>query len=101
MNFLNEMDISENTIEILDDICSEEEKEAALSSIDKLYSSITYLRSIGITNKIIEKILIEDHHVLLLGEEKIKKAISKYDKTALIKALNEDIKYIDYLRDTN
>ena len=101
MKFLDEMGISEETIEILEDMCNEDEKEAALSSADKLYSSILYLRNIGITNQAIEEILIEDHHVLLVGKEKLDRAISKTDRASLIKALNEDVRYITYLKDTN
>ena len=98
MNFLLEFGISESTITILNDICSEEEKDTAILCSDRINSSISYLKSIGVTNETIEELMIDDYTLFMPGEEKLAKAISKVNKELFVEYINSDISYSKYLK---
>jgi len=99
VKFLKEFNISDNTIKILDENFTPEEVEEANSLADRLYSSIVFLRNIGVSENIIESILIEDHHILLVGDKMLKKSVSKVNQEALVNALNQNVNYMYYLKD--
>ena len=99
MEFLLDLNISEITIELLDDIYSDVEKEEIITCQNEITSSIKYLRNIGIKDNVIEEILIDDYHFLTPGEFYLKKAVSKVDQKSLVIALNENLDYAFYLKD--
>lgn len=99
MSFLNEFGISPDTIELLETMLDNDEKELFNDCIDYVFSSINYLKEIGITLETIEKILIENPNLLLAGDYNLKKAVNKVDCASLVEALNNDIRYIVYLND--
>ena len=99
MKFLSEFDISEKTIEILENILIEEDKETIKNHADRIYSSILYLRKIGINEEQIEKILIEEYEIFMLGKENLAKAVSKVNQQLLVNSLNKNIGYRHYLKD--
>lgn len=99
MIFLKEFGISQNVIDVLEEILDIEEKENFNDCADYVASSIRYLQSIGLTNETIDKIILEDASILLSGDYNLKRAVDKVDCVALVEALNNDIRYIDYLND--
>lgn len=99
MSFLKEFGVSQNVIDALEKMFDEEEKENFNDCADYVASSIRYLQSIGITNETIDKICLEDASILLAGDYNLKKAVDKVESAALVEALNNDIRYIDYLSD--
>lgn len=98
MKFLEEFGIGVGTIEMLERICSNDEIKSLEYNADILYGSIEYLKSIGLTIETIEKIMIEDHHILIAGENHLRKAVNKVDKNKLVSALNNNIEYMCYLK---
>lgn len=64
-------------------------------NIERVVSSINYLRSIGINN--IEKLLINRFDIVLRGESSLKETIDALDVKKLVEMINEDIKYVYYL----
>lgn len=99
---LDGFDLSKETIDFLEETCSPSERRELENCIDRFYSSIMYLREIGVTNKTIEDIITTDHHILLAGKENIKRALSKIDNlNAYVTLLNSDIKYMNNLKNKN
>ena len=99
MKFLEEFGISAPTIEMLEKNCSKAEIRNAEYNADVLYYAIEYLRSIGLTTRTIEKIMVEDYHILIAGEANLRKAVDKVDKNVLVAALNNNVEYMYYLKD--
>lgn len=99
MSFLEDIGISLNTIQILEENCTNIEKKEAYDCCERIFSSIRYLRSIGVLDSVIENILIEDHHILIPGEKYLKRAISKVDEKVLVSYLNNNVNYMYYLKD--
>lgn len=64
-------------------------------NIERVVSSINYLKSLGINN--IEKLLINRFDIVLRGEKSLKETIDALDVTKLVEMINEDIKYVYYL----
>ncbi len=99
---LEGFDLSNETIKTLEKICSDNEKKELENCIDRFYSSIMYLREIGVTNNTIEQIILTDHHILLAGKENIQRALSKISNlNAYVSLLNNDISYMDNLKNKN
>lgn len=94
--------LSEEIINFLEEICSDSERREIKNCVGRFYSSVMYLREIGVTNKTIEDIIAIDHHVLLAGKDEIKRALSKIDNlNDFVALLNSDIKYMNYLKNKN
>lgn len=65
MWFLENFDIDSEIINILNDTLSDREKELCLNFNSKFYNTITYFRSIGITEEVINEILLNDYSLLM------------------------------------
>lgn len=95
MNYLLDCDIS---IETLKKIIKNNSKQTLLSSewnIERVVSSINYLKSIGI-NKI-DNILINRFDILLRGEKSLEYSFEKFGKKKLVNLINKSLKNILYL----
>ena len=99
MNFLKEIGISNETISVLNEICLPIEKSSAESNKEFIFSSIEYLKSIGIDNKTIEDILVFDYHYLMPGADMLKKSVDKNGVDIVVKKINEDLDNLTYLLD--
>lgn len=98
MEFLTELNISSETINLIDEVYSDVEKDEIIMCQIEIVSSIKYLRELGVIDKMIEEILVEDYHILTPGRLYLKKAVAKVNKDALVSALNKDISYSKYLK---
>lgn len=98
MECLKNLGISLETINYLKDSCIEEELESIEHCIDRIESSILYLREIGVKNSVIEEILRIDFHVLMPGRKYLEKSLYKLKSVDdFVKAINEHVEYMDYL----
>ncbi len=99
MEYLISIGISEDTINYLKKHCTKIEINSMNNCIDRLESSILYLREIGVNNNTIESILKEDYHVLMPGKKYLEISLSKVrDIKEFVILINENIEYMEYLR---
>jgi len=98
MNFLLDLGVEEQVLDFLNDNLLETEKTSIELNSDNISSSIKYLKSIGVKLKTIEEILYEDYTILMPGESKLKVAVSNTDSELFVKQLNENPKYMIYLK---
>ncbi len=99
---LDGFDLSKETIMALEEVCTEDEVKELENCIDRFYSSIMYLREIGVNNDTIENIIKEDYHILIAGRTNIERALKKINNLdGFIQMLNNDIKYMSYLKNVN
>lgn len=95
MKFLSDYGISDDVIQKVISNNSEQTCMAAEWNIEKVVSSLDYLKKIGLEQ--INKVLINRFDILLRGRENLEKSIEKSKKENIIDLINEDIKYIYYL----
>lgn len=99
MKFLKEVGISDELIEALEDNYLDMEIVSMNENSDNIISSINYLKSINVNDKVIEDILILDYCILMPGGKALEKAVSKLNKEDFVNKLSDDINYMEYLYD--
>jgi len=99
MDFLKEFEISDETINVIKENFCIQDQEEIINSQDRIYSSILYLREIGVNNNIIEDIILEDYSLLVPGEDKIRFALSKIGEKEFVRLIEEDFMNYKYLND--
>ena len=100
MDSLIEINISSDVVESMKICYSENEINSIETNPKDLVSSILLLREIGVSEDIINKILIFDYHVLMPGRKALLNALSKIgDIPKFFDSLNEDITNLEYLTD--
>lgn len=95
MDFLLDCGISEETLRKIVLNNSDEIVIDAEWNIERIYSSIKYLESIGITT--IDKLLINRFDIMLRGKDSLEETFSKIEDKKVIELINKDIKYAYYL----
>lgn len=95
MDFLKEVNISEETIDYLNSNINEQELNSIYLYVEDIESAIKYFQEIGVT--VVENLLKYDFHIFMPGRETLERAISKLDKQSFVSALNQDIRYIKIL----
>ena len=99
---LEGFDLSNETVDSLEDVLTVGEKRELENCIERFYSSIMYLREIGVNNETIENIILEDHHILIAGRKNIERALSKFNNLqGFVQLLNEDLSYMSHLKNVN
>lgn len=99
MEYLVSIGISKEVLDELKEDLTKGEIESINNCLDRLESSILYLREIGVKNSVIEEIILLDYHVLMPGRKYLEIALSKIqDVNYFVAALNENIEYVEYLR---
>lgn len=96
MNFLSDINISDETINVLNKKYTEEEKKAAYLGMDDIFDIIEYFRNIGI--KRVEELLISDIHIFMCSPKIIDDALKYIDIDNFVNLVNIDINNI-YLLD--
>ena len=100
MDSLIEINISSDVVESMKICYSENEINSIETNPKDLVSSILLLREIGVSEDIINEILIFDYHVLMPGRKALLNALSKIgDIPKFFDSLNEDITNLEYLTD--
>ncbi len=94
MDYLLECGVSEEVLNKITVNNSELILTEAEWNIERVVSSIEYLREIGIEN--IDKILINRFDLVLRGREVLMETTSKLDVHDLVSKINDDIKYAYY-----
>ena len=95
MDFLLECGIDSETLTKIRLNNSSELAIDAEWNIERVSSSIDYLRKIGIN--VIDRILINRFDIVLRGEDNLRETFSKTDQNKLVELINKDIKYLYYL----
>ncbi len=95
MNFLLDCGISEEALKKILLNNSEQMVDDAEWNIERVVSSINYLKEIGI--EVVDKILINRFDIVLRGKEELEKDFDKLNLKQLVEMINKDIKYIYYL----
>ena len=95
MKFLSDCGISDEIIKKVIANNSDQTIMAAEWNIERVVSSLDYLKELGITQ--INKILINRFDILLRGRDNLEKIIGELKNNNIVDLINEDIKYIYYL----
>jgi hypothetical protein len=95
MKFLLDLGISNETLEKIQTNNSDQLMLDAEWNIERVVSSIEYLREIGITN--IDKLLINRFDIVLRGKEDLEETFKNLDQDKIVEMINKDIKYVYYL----
>lgn len=95
MNYLLDCDLSVDTLKKIIKNNSKQTLLCAEWNIERVVSSINYLKKIGI-NKI-DNILINRFDLVLRGEESLKKSFDSFGKKKLVSLINKNVKNVLYL----
>ena len=95
MDFLLECGITEDIIKKIEINNSEHTLLCAEWNMERVVSSVLYLKEIGI--KPINKILINRFDIVLRGEDNLKKSFEKLGLQNIVDKINNDITNICYL----
>ncbi len=95
MNYLLDCGISQD---ILENILTNNSEQTILDAewnIERVVSSLNYLKEIGITQ--INKILINRFDILLRGRKNLEEKFNNLETKKIVDMINKDIQYVYYL----
>ena len=95
MNYLLDCGISQDILENILNNNSEQTILDAEWNIERVVSSLNYLKEIGITQ--INKILINRFDILLRGRKNLEEKFNNLETKKIVDMINKDIQYVYYL----
>ena len=97
MKLFEEFGLRKEIVDRLTYGLTEESLKNIMVRSSDIFSSIQYLRQVGVNENVIEDILLNDYELLVPGEDKIKKAFEKFNGINLVTLLNSNSEYMYYL----